>query len=205
MKFKILIIEDEVIIAEDISCILSELGYEVVGVIHSSDKAIDYLSFHTPDLVLCDIMIKGPYDGIDVAATIRKKKKIPFVFLTSLSDRHTVSRAKIALPYGYIVKPFDEKDLLTTIEVALYKFSQELESLKITEEKINAIIKTHLTQKEYRILYDMINGLNYIQITVNRGISKNTLKYHTKNIFTKFGASNRAEVMQILLRHLMVQ
>jgi len=199
MKTKILVIEDEAVIAQDISDILTTLEYDVVKIIHSSEKAIDYLSFHTPDLILCDINIKGARDGIQVAEVINKTKRIPFVFLTSFADRNTLGRAKRVLPYGYIVKPFDEKDLLSAIEVALFKFNQELEALKISKEKIDHIIESHLTDKEYEILKQLVEGLNYQEITSKQNISNNTLKYHIKNIFTKFEVSNKAEVLQKIL------
>ncbi len=200
-KVEICIIEDEAIIAEDIKAILEDLEYSVSAILHSSDEAIDYLSFHTPDLVLCDINIKGARDGIEVAQLIRRKKSIPFVFLTSLSDRHTISRAKHALPYGYVIKPFDESDLLSCIEVALFKFNHELNALRITHDAVNQLVMLPLTSREFEILQSMVDSLSFADIAEGLGISKNTLKFHTKNIYVKFDASNRADVMQSLLLH----
>jgi len=202
MQEKILIIEDEVIIATDIQAHLIELGYQVEGIIHRSEEAIDYLSFHTPDLVLCDINIKGELDGIEVALKIRAVKKIPFVFLTSFADRKTLERAKKVLPYGYIVKPFVRKDLLSAIELATYKFNQELEQLKITKLKADGLCESPMTDKEYEVLYCMTEGKSYEVIANQLKISRNTLKYHIKNIFFKFGASNKAEVLQKMLAHI---
>ncbi|MDG2449069.1 MAG: response regulator [Saprospiraceae bacterium] len=199
MDINILIIEDEAIVAQDIEAILLDLGYSVASIIHRSDKAIDYLSFHSPDLVLCDISIKGEKDGIEVAETIRERKNIPFIFLTSFADRNTLSRAKKVLPYGYIVKPFDAKDLLSAIEVAMFKFNQELDSLRITAEKVNTITHTDLTDKEYEILMLMVQGETYESICQSKEISNNTLKYHMKNIFQKFDAKSKAEILQQLL------
>lgn len=198
-KLRILIIEDEVVIAEDIRDMLTGIGYQVVGIINHSDKAIDYLSFHTPDVVLCDIHIKGTQDGIAVAETIRSKKKIPFIYLTSLSDRQTLERAKRTMPYGYIVKPFDERDLLTAIEVAWFKFSQDMEALALNREKLNALATPPLTEQEYLITMGMVRGLDYEQICEDLDISHNTLKFHVKNILTKMDAENRAEVLQKII------
>lgn len=198
-NIRILIIEDEAIIAQDIESQIEELGYDSAGIIHNGDKAVDYLSFHTPDLVLCDINIKGTLDGIDVANAVRAKKKIPFVFLTSMTDRGTIEKAKSALPYGYIVKPFDKRDLLTNIEMALFKFSQEIDVLKLTREKVNALATTPLTDQEFKILNEIINGLSNQQIIEKLYISINTLKYHMKNLLTKMDVKNRAEVLQKLL------
>lgn len=203
-NIKILIIEDEIIIAQDIEAMILDLGYESVGIISNSTRAIDYLSFNTPDIVLCDINIKGPKDGIEVATTIRAKKKIPFIFLTSLSDRGTIERAKAALPYGYIVKPFDQRDLLSNIEIALFKFGQELEQLRITPEKINSIAIEPLTSQEYKVLDKMIAGVNNNNIADHLHISKNTLKYHIKNLFVKLEVSNRAEALHKLIKLLTI-
>ncbi|MBP6795478.1 MAG: response regulator transcription factor [Saprospiraceae bacterium] len=198
-NINILIIEDEAIIAEDISDMIRKIGYEVAAIIGNGDKALDYLGFHYPDLVLCDIMIKGTRDGIQIAEWLRKNRQIPFLFLTSLTDRATLDRAKTTLPYGYIVKPFDEKDLLTSIEMALYKFSQEMDSMKLTREKLDSLASEPLTDREYEILNEMINGLNNEQISKKVFLSNNTIKYHTKNILSKFEAANRGEVMQKII------
>ncbi|MEP7322135.1 MAG: response regulator [Saprospiraceae bacterium] len=204
-NINILIIEDEAIIAEDISDMLKHLGYDVAGIIHSSERAIDYLGFHSPDLVLCDIMIKGDKDGIQISELIQTKKRIPFIYLTSLSDRPTLERAKKTLPYGYIVKPFDERDLLTGIEMALYKFSSELEKLSLNREKLESLSSETLTDQEYKILMEMINGNNNEQICAKIFISNNTLKYHTKNLMSKFDAENRGEIMQKIIAKWMVK
>lgn len=198
-NINILIIEDEAIIAEDISDMIRKIGYEVAAIIGNGDKALDYLGFHYPDLVLCDIMIKGTRDGIQIAEWLRKNRQIPFLFLTSLTDRATLDRAKTTLPYGYIVKPFDEKDLLTSIEMALYKFSQEMDSMKLTREKLDSLASEPLTDREFEILNEMINGLNNEQISKKVFLSNNTIKYHTKNILSKFEAANRGEVMQKII------
>lgn len=200
-KATVCIVEDEALIAEDIRMILLDLGYHVSKVLHHSDQAIDYLSFHTPDLVLCDINIKGPKDGIEVATIIRKKKALPFVFLTSLSDRTTIERARSALPYGYIVKPFDERDLLASIEIALYKYQQEVEELTLTRSRLEAIWSSSFTDKEYDIIEQILQGHSYEKVMEELDITKNTLKYHTKNIYSKSKVSNKAEFLQVLLAH----
>lgn len=198
-NLNILIIEDEAIIAEDILDMLHAMDYQVAGVINHSEKAMDYLSFHTPDVVLCDIHIKGSQDGITVAETIRKKKKIPFIYLTSLADRSTLERAKRTMPYGYIVKPFDERDLLTAIEVAWFKFSQEMEALALTKDKLNVLAATPLTDQEYSIIMAMVRGQDYEDICETLAISNNTLKFHIKNILAKMDAENRADLLQKII------
>ena len=201
MKKSILIIEDELIIASDIKYILEDAGYQVMNIIKNGDEALSFLSFNNPDLVLCDINIRGSKDGIEVAIAIQEKKKVPFVFLTSLADKPTLERAKHALPYGYIVKPFEDKDIVSAIEMALFKFEQELRSLQITKEKLDKLALDPLTDKEFDVVMEMIKGQSYSDLETKLNISKNTLKYHTKRIFNKFDVSNRANLMQMLLSH----
>lgn len=199
MTQQILVIEDEAIIAEDIQMILEDLGYLVPKIIYRSEDAIDYLSFHNPDLVLCDINIKGAMDGIQVCDLIRRKKKLPFVYLTSLSDHETIQRASLTMPYGYIIKPFDESDLNSAIKVALVKFQNELNEMTISKSLLEEVAHQSVTDKESNIIFDMIKGLSYEDIQSKYDISKNTVKFHTKNIFLKFSVANRAELMQVLL------
>lgn len=118
---KILIVEDEQIVAVAIEGHLQRLGYEVVGNAISGADAYEKAAELEPDLVLMDVRIEGPIDGIETARRIRESRDVPVVFLTAYSDVDTVERAKDVEPYGYIVKPFDPKDLHTTIEMALHK------------------------------------------------------------------------------------
>lgn len=129
MKKKILIVEDEAIVAKDISVCLEKIGYEVLGTFSKGEKALDFLEEEKPDLVLMDIMLAGSISGIDASAQIKEKHNIPVVFLTAYADEKTISKAKVTEPYGYVIKPFKEIDLRTSIEMALYKFKKEKEKL----------------------------------------------------------------------------
>ncbi len=198
----IMIIEDEGVVAHDIARRLRKLGYDIAGIKTSSDQALDYLSIHTPDLILCDIIIDGPQDGITVAAEVYNKKNIPLIFLTALSDRATLERAKKVLPYGYIVKPFDNHDLLSAIELALYKHSMELEKLAITPEKINRISIDPLTDREFEVLMDITKGLTNAQISEVRHISISTVKYHIGKLLEKLEVKNRATALHRIIEML---
>ncbi|MBU4259376.1 MAG: response regulator, partial [Desulfobacteraceae bacterium] len=118
---RILVVEDEGIIAKDIKNILSFLGYSVIGIASSGEEAIEKAMEMHPDLVLMDIVLEGDMDGVKAAEHIRDRFDIPVVYLTAYSDDTTLQRAKITEPYGYILKPFQERELYTTIEMALYK------------------------------------------------------------------------------------
>ncbi len=123
-KIKILVVEDELIIADNICDILEELGYEVLEPAVSYTEALETLEREKPDLALLDIQLAGRRDGIDLAWKIRDEYKIPFIFLTSNADPATVERAKKVSPPAYLLKPFDKNDLFTSIEIALYNYSQ---------------------------------------------------------------------------------
>jgi two-component system response regulator LytT len=129
-KVKILIVEDESIVAKDIQYSLIKLGYTVCGIASNAEKAIELAASELPDLVLMDIMLKGEINGIEAALTLRQELSLPVIFLTAYSDSSTLERAKIAEPYGYIIKPFKEIDLQTTIEVAVYKHAKEQEIIR---------------------------------------------------------------------------
>ncbi|MCB0657364.1 MAG: response regulator transcription factor [Saprospiraceae bacterium] len=195
----ILIIEDEGIVAEDIARRLRKLGYEVAGIKNSSEQALNYLSIHSPDLILCDIMIDGAMDGIQVAELIFQTKQIPLIFVTALADRITLERAKKVLPYGYIVKPIDNHDLLTAIELALYKHSVELEKLAISQEKINTITNVAVTEREFEMLTDIMKGLTNAQISETRYISISTVKFHIGKLLEKMEVTNRAEALHKII------
>jgi len=120
-KPKILIVEDELIIAQQIKRTLLRLGYEALEPVDTSEEVLELVRNMDIDLILMDIHIKGDTDGIATAILLKASYKIPVIFLTALSDDQTLNRAKVVEPAGYIVKPFDERDLKTSIEIALYK------------------------------------------------------------------------------------
>ena len=126
---KILIVEDEPIIASDIELTLENMGYEVVGIEDNAEDALISIAEHLPDLILLDINLEGDTDGIMLAEDINANYNIPFVFLTSNADKLTINRVKRTHPAGFIVKPFNEKDLQSNIEIALFaKQENDLQS-----------------------------------------------------------------------------
>ena len=195
-NFKILIVEDEPLIALDIKEILIELGFDVCAVCHKSDDAIRSLRKHNPDLALLDITIPGKEDGIDLARRIRDYYQIPFVFLTSHADRITLDRAKQTQPYGYIVKPFNDKDLITTIEVALYNFSEELKKKNIDKSIVDRVSNAPFSDQEYLIFLGVVNGMNNRQIATEKFLSVNTIKTYLKRIFEKLEVNDRVSAVR---------
>lgn len=126
-KTSVLVVEDESIVAKDIQNSLKKLGYVVPSVENTGEDAIDAAGQYKPDLILMDIMLKGDISGIEAAEQIRNRYQIPVIFLTAYADESTLSKAKVTEPYGYIIKPFKEIDLHTSIEMALYKHGKEQE------------------------------------------------------------------------------
>ncbi len=122
---KLLVVEDEEIVAFDIESTLKGLGYEVLDVVASGEEAIASAAKMLPDLVLMDIMLKGSMDGIKAANEIRTNFNIPVIYLTAYADINTLERAKITEPFGYIIKPFEERTLPTIIEIALARHQAE--------------------------------------------------------------------------------
>jgi len=140
-KLKILIVEDESIVAKDIKGSLKGFGYEVVGIVGTGEEAIRLIEESRPDLVLMDIMLKGSLSGIDAAHHIRENIHIPVVFLTAYADENTLHNAKISEPFGYIIKPFEDAELHSTIQMAVYRFEME-RKLKDREQWLTTILKS---------------------------------------------------------------
>jgi len=148
-QISVLIVEDEVIVAENLSSKLEKLGYTVIGMAINGHEAVEMVLAHRPQLVLMDIKLQGELDGIATVEKIKKHLDIPVIYLTAHSDPNTLSRAKISKPYGYVLKPFDERDLATQIELALYKHEadrrvrEQREWLRVTLTSIgDAVIAT---------------------------------------------------------------
>src|SRR4051812_39745161 len=108
---KILIVDDEIIIARELEVRLTGLGYEVIAIASSGEEAILLASETLPDLILMDIVVKGGMEGIEAAAETRRVFQVPIIYVTAYTDRKTLDRAKVTEPYGYIVKPFSEREL----------------------------------------------------------------------------------------------
>ena len=129
-KARVLIVEDEPLIADDIADILERNGYEVATIVDEGKEALQAVSECSPDIALLDVNIEGDTDGIDLAHRL----PIPFVFLTSYYDQQTVDRAKRTNPSGYIVKPFNEKDLIVNLEIALSRNKSQKEEPRPPEK-----------------------------------------------------------------------
>ena len=139
MKKRILIVEDEVIIARDIENKLKGLGYKTLPIVCSGEEAVERAGEFRPDLVLMDIVLNGEIDGIEASDRIGKLFNIPVVYLTAYADEMTLERAKVTDPFGYMIKPFGEKELHSTVEMAIYKHRSTERLLGSMEGTIDAL------------------------------------------------------------------
>ncbi|KQC29273.1 LytR/AlgR family response regulator transcription factor [Flagellimonas eckloniae] len=157
---KILIVEDNVIIADDMQSMLEEIGYEIVDNVIVYEQAVEVLKNNHVDLVLIDIILASDKTGIDLGKHIRDVYNIPFIFVTSNSDRATVENAKLVKPDGYLVKPFEQQDLYTSIEIALsnFNYSKKENSKEIAGSDgdaftSNSVLKDSIFVKKQHLYY----------------------------------------------------
>jgi DNA-binding response OmpR family regulator len=120
-----LIVEDETLIAEELTERLERFGFLVIAAVDSAEEGIQIATTQHPDLVLMDVRLRGEKDGVQAAAEIRQQVDVPVIYLTAYSDRSTLDRAKDTDPYGYVVKPFHERELEVTIELAMHRHAIE--------------------------------------------------------------------------------
>ena len=139
-RAKILVVEDEIIVAQNIQCALEDLGYDVSAIALSGDEAIGKATELQPDLVLMDIKLQGEMNGVEAAEQIRSRFDIPVIFVTAYADDQTLQRAKVAEPYGYVLKPFDERELRSTIEMALYRHEMG-RKLRASETRLRTVFE----------------------------------------------------------------
>ncbi len=139
VKARIIVVEDEALVAKDLSLRLNKMGFEVIAVCGSPEKAIKEITAKSPDLILMDINLNSTKDGIDVANEVHLDKDTPIVFCTAYSDPAILQRAKVTEPYGYILKPFDNRELEIAIEIALYKYGIEHELHDTNIKLINTL------------------------------------------------------------------
>lgn len=193
---RILIVEDEGIIALDIAESIEFLGHEVCGIAKSGTEALLLAKSTQPNLVLMDIHLQGPSDGIEAAMQIKSNFKVPIIFLSAFADDETVERAKLIEPYSYLIKPFEERALKTSIEVALHKFriDQEMKASSLAREEALQAIS-----------HDLKNPLSAIDLGVQLFDSLSPdqpdFSVKIKELFTYI--ENSTSQMQSLVKHLL--
>lgn len=193
-EIKILIVEDEPLIAEDIAEALRLNDYAVSAIVYSKEDALAELDRNLPDVVLLDINLNGGMEGIEIAGTIAARYSIPFIFLTSYSDKTTVASSKVTEPAGYIVKPFTEAGLYSSLEIALYNYAQKnkrnFPELKLSV--INQGLASPVSEREFQLLQLIYDGHSNKQIAAELFISLNTVKKHINNLYLKLDVTSHS-------------
>lgn len=205
-ELRILIVEDEPIIAENISMYLNNNDFTVSGVAYDDEEALHQLQYNTPDAVILDINLGNERDGIAIAKMINSNYHLPFLFLTSYSDKETLDKAKSVEPSGYIVKPFHERTLLTSLEIAISNYARRhnRELPQLDFEKINKPLLSPLTEREFEVVRLIYEGKTNNQIASDLFVSINTIKVHIKNAYLKLDAETRTSAI-VRLRKLMMK
>lgn len=194
-EINVLVVEDEPLIAEDIRQCLTHVDYAVQAVAHDKESALAALAALRLDIVLLDINLGGKLAGFEIAEVINATYHLPFVYLSSYSNSSILEQAKYTRPMGYIVKPFDEADLFTSIEIALYNFANLRRPSHLSRENVNEVLPESLTEKEFTVLEDIYLGLTNKQMCEKHFISLNTIKTHLKSIYAKMDVHSRTEAM----------
>ena len=207
-KVRVLVVEDEVIIAQSIISMIEKMGYECVGTAIRATKGLELAKTLKPDIALLDINLKGEETGIWLAGELKRELNIPYVFLTSLGDKKTIEEATSTMPYGYLLKPVAQQSVYAAIETALARFSQENKTpaqkeatLSVSksfdekeEEKPSLLIKDALFIKdEYQYVKIILSEIDYIKsdgnyIEIHSQGKKKVLKETLKNMETKLPA-----------------
>ncbi|MCZ6671301.1 MAG: response regulator [Verrucomicrobia bacterium] len=201
-KKKILVVEDENILALDIQGYLQSFGYHVVALADKAEEAVKLATKHKPDLVLMDIRLKGRMDGIDAGKQIWETLYIPVIYLTAYADKATLERAEKSRPYGYILKPFNSKDIETSVGMALSKHAEE----KRVREKRDWLDKVLMSLGDAVItadLNDQITFLNPLAEDVTEWKSEQAIGLRTEKVFnvtSRQGASSIENPMSTALQ-----
>lgn len=170
-SFKIQIVEDELLVAQDLAARLKQAGYEIVSITDNMSDAIASFKEHLPDLVLLDITIKGKRTGIDIAHAVTEIQPTPFIYITAHADAMTVNNAKDTFPAAYIIKPFTTNSLLVSIELALHNFAYQNQDDDKDErpKEGNIYLKqNHVFIKDgYKFIKVLLNDILYLSAEDN--------------------------------------
>jgi DNA-binding NarL/FixJ family response regulator len=188
VKTKILIVEDEIIIAHDLKQILSHENYEVCGIAESYEEAVKIFCREHPQIILCDIYLKGEKTGIDFANKINALNNVPIVFITAFSSDELLSKISDKNHVSYITKPFTNTQVVAAVNLAKYrmKSTSPLPTLTLRQHQVLLALKEGITENK--------------AIASKLGISPQTVKFHKKNLFQIFAVSNTTELIKAITR-----
>ena len=185
----VLIIEDELLVAQNIEAILEDNGFAVTGIASEVISAKNLIAHRKPDVILCDIYLKGTETGIDFAEYILNSSlNIPVVFLTAFADTHTIKRASAAQPVAYLVKPFTDKQLVATLQLVTSTDSEN--NVEIPEP----------SPREKEILNWLAKGNTSKQIAQSLNLSEHTVQTHRKNLMNRYNTTSSSELIALAIK-----
>ncbi|MBK9246536.1 MAG: response regulator [Ignavibacteria bacterium] len=185
-NYSVLIVEDERIVAKDIQATLVKQGYQVIGCVSSGEKTLELLGNELPDVILMDVVLDGKLDGIETAKVIHERFDVPVVFLTAFSNSTIVERAKLSNPYGYILKPFQEREIQIVIEMAVYKHQTE-KKLRENKEFISAVVDSIGDGIIATNSFGEVTYMNTFAERILSCTSSNCIGKHYKDVFVVVG------------------
>lgn len=194
---KILLIEDEFIIAKDIQILLKNDNYAEVDLAKNYDAALKFYSLNNYDLIISDINLNDTKDGIQTITELSKMRKVPVVYLTAYSDLEVVSRAEKTMPFAYLLKPYNDNQLKATINLAILNFKKIVNA--IPENVENTTKLKLLTSREKEVLITLSTGKISKEIADFLNISTYTVEQHKKNIRKKLGLTTLGELVNFAM------
>jgi DNA-binding NarL/FixJ family response regulator len=218
---KILVVDDEWLVAVDVQRTLRRAGYVVDEIVTSAPKVLAALHRVGPDLVLLDIDLGTELDGLELANRIRAQSPVPIVFLSAHCDPPTLKRAMRASPHGFVVKPFTEAQLLTAVQLALHQPDTKQAHAATAQQTLQRIasllsesghvfgglaksrqaeIASALSAREREILDALLNHQRVPGIARTLGISEHTVRNHLKSIYAKLGVHSQEELLEFVVR-----
>ena len=184
MAIKILIVEDEILLAKDIEQSLILAGYQVVGIASNHKKAKQIIQMDVPNLILCDINLRSNKTGIELITEIKNNYQVSVIYVTAYSDKETMKLANQTKPVNYLTKPFNEKQLLTSVHLAV----QDMEKTKDHDLPSN---------RELSVIKLIAQGYASKQIAQELSISFNTVETHRKNLLKRYAIKTSAELIYL--------
>lgn len=193
---RILIVEDEALVAMDMATMLSQIGYQVLDPAYSYEEAVKRMDDENPDIVLSDINLGKGKSGIDFAQLVRSKYKLPLIFITSYSDKDTVAKAAVTKPNGYLIKPFSQQDLFASIEVALASFAgnktEQAEPVCMVNDSLFVKTDTHFVKVNVADIMWLESDHNYLYLVTDK--AKHIVRSSFRDFMTNLPA---ADFMQV--------
>lgn len=180
-KIKILLVEDDLIIATDISMQLQQLGYAVTGILPRGEDVLSHIEQNAPDIVIMDVHLKGELDGVQTAQLVYEKHQLPIIFLTANADEVTFNRAKATKPFAFISKPFKRRDLIRAIELVISRLAMEEEQASTSSQDETEIPTSYILSDRIFVRYRNQMIKIFLEEIYFAQADRNYCKIQTKN------------------------